>query len=76
MARVRDAGPRLASPQCRARRFAQGRMMKTQTKDTRPIGVLQTPSDLSEEDTRAIPDALNRIVADSFAPYVKTKNFH
>jgi len=51
-------------------------MMKTQTKDTRPIGVLQTPSDLSEEDTRAIPDALNRIVADSFAPYVKTKNFH
>jgi starvation-inducible DNA-binding protein len=37
---------------------------------------LGTPTDLSPEGTRAITAALNPLVADAFALYVKTKNFH
>jgi starvation-inducible DNA-binding protein len=37
---------------------------------------LETPTDLSPNGVRAIQDALNTILADAFALYVKTKNFH
>jgi starvation-inducible DNA-binding protein len=37
---------------------------------------LDTPTDLSDEAVRAISTALNAILADSFALYLKTKNFH
>ena len=37
---------------------------------------LATPTDLSAEATQAITEAINPIIADSFALYVKTKNFH
>ncbi|MDB5593024.1 DNA starvation/stationary phase protection protein [Enterovirga sp.] len=37
---------------------------------------LQTPTDLDEQAVRAISAAINGLVADSFALYVKTKNFH
>ena len=37
---------------------------------------LQTPTDLSSEAVAAISEALNGLVADAFALYVKTKNFH
>ena len=37
---------------------------------------LRTPTDLKPEDTKKIAAALNGIVADTFALYVKTKNFH
>jgi starvation-inducible DNA-binding protein len=37
---------------------------------------LDTPTDLSFEGTEAIAAALNGVLADSFALYVKTKNFH
>lgn len=37
---------------------------------------LATPSDLDVQDRRAIAKAINPIVADSFALFVKTKNFH
>ena len=39
-------------------------------------GALRTPSDLPESTRKKIAEELNRIVADSFALYVKTKNFH
>ena len=38
--------------------------------------VLDTPTDLSQEGVNKITDALNTILADSFALYLKTKNFH
>jgi starvation-inducible DNA-binding protein len=38
--------------------------------------VLDTPTDLSEEAVREISAAINGVVADSFALYLKTKNFH
>jgi starvation-inducible DNA-binding protein len=37
---------------------------------------LKTPSDLTSRATQEIAEGLNRIVADTFALYVKTKNFH
>src|SRR5256885_17244866 len=37
---------------------------------------LRTPTDLKPEDVRAIADAVNPLIADAFALYVKTKNFH
>ena len=37
---------------------------------------LDTPTDLDDKAVRAISKALNGILADSFALYLKTKNFH
>ncbi|HEY0300208.1 MAG TPA: DNA starvation/stationary phase protection protein [Rhizomicrobium sp.] len=37
---------------------------------------LQTPTDLKSNATKAVADALNAILADTFALYLKTKNFH
>jgi starvation-inducible DNA-binding protein len=37
---------------------------------------LQTPTDLSDEAVQSISAALNALLADTFALYVKTKNFH
>lgn len=36
----------------------------------------ETPSDLSPEAVSAIAGALNALLADAFALYIKTKNFH
>lgn len=37
---------------------------------------LRTPSDLDPKQTAKVADALNGILADGFALYIKTKNFH
>jgi starvation-inducible DNA-binding protein len=37
---------------------------------------LNTPTDLTSNATKSVQDALNTILADSFALYLKTKNFH
>jgi starvation-inducible DNA-binding protein len=37
---------------------------------------LDTPTDLSAEAVRELSQALNALLADSFALYLKTKNFH
>ena len=37
---------------------------------------LATKTDLSSQETKAITDAVNPLIADAFALYVKTKNFH
>ena len=37
---------------------------------------LATPTDLKPDEVRAITEALNPLVADAFALYLKTKNFH
>jgi starvation-inducible DNA-binding protein len=37
---------------------------------------LRTPTDLSSEATQEVSAALNGLLADTFALYVKTKNFH
>ena len=37
---------------------------------------LATPTDLEQEEVRAVVEAINPLVADAFALYTKTKNFH
>jgi len=56
--------------------------MKSMSKDQqsklkkRRAAPLATPTDLSAEATKALSGALNGILADVFALYLKTKNFH
>ena len=37
---------------------------------------LSTPIDLNRNETRTVAEALNRVLADTYAIYLKTKNFH
>ena len=48
----------------------------TQLKRGKPAANLDTPTDLDDTAVQEISDALNGILADSFALYLKTKNFH
>ena len=48
----------------------------TPIKRGRPAPDLDTPTDLDDKAVREISRALNGILADSFALYLKTKNFH
>jgi starvation-inducible DNA-binding protein len=50
--------------------------MKTQAAVDRRKAPLTTPSDLGSNARRDIAGALNVILADAFALYIKTKNFH
>jgi starvation-inducible DNA-binding protein len=52
--------------------------METLMAHSRAAGsaALHTPTDLGTDATQAITAALNPLVADAFALYVKTKNFH
>ncbi len=43
---------------------------------TTPAAPLKTPTDLKSNAVTSVADALNGILADSFALYLKTKNFH
>lgn len=40
------------------------------------IAELKTPTDLERNSVRSVADALNGVLADSYALYLKTKNFH
>ena len=53
-------------------------MSKVRALDTRRKSneALDTPTDLADEAVREISTALNGVLADSFALYLKTKNFH
>lgn len=58
--------------------------MKSKATQKKPVGVAQpkvrpslaTPSDLNDAATRDVTAAMNGILADVFAIYMKTKNFH
>ncbi|MDR6851898.1 starvation-inducible DNA-binding protein [Sphingomonas sp. BE123] len=41
-----------------------------------PNAKLKTPTDLKSNDAKSVAEALNGILADSYALYLKTKNFH
>src|SRR5262249_40399499 len=61
-------------------RFIKGesRQEKTMSTDakTRRMAPLDTPTDLNRDAVRDISGALNILLADMFALYLKTKNFH
>jgi starvation-inducible DNA-binding protein len=50
--------------------------MDRQTLETRRLTPLRTPTGLTPEATQDIGGALNALLADVFALYLKTKNFH
>lgn len=50
--------------------------MKTATPKRRNTPVLETPTDLNSNAVRDVGAALNLLLADAFALYIKTKNFH
>lgn len=56
--------------------MAQLTPAKKQKLNQRERAPLDTPTDLTVEATRDITDALNAVLADVFALYLKTKNFH
>lgn len=41
-----------------------------------PAAPLKTPTDLGRNEVSSVADALNGVLADSYAVYIKTKNFH
>jgi starvation-inducible DNA-binding protein len=49
---------------------------KVKTLEPRTPRNLDTPTDLKPEGVKAISDAVNGVLADTFALYLKTKNFH
>jgi starvation-inducible DNA-binding protein len=48
----------------------------TKLKTRKPAAALDTPTDLDSAAVAAVSEALNGLLADSFALYLKTKNFH
>ncbi|HWU26947.1 MAG TPA: DNA starvation/stationary phase protection protein [Rhizomicrobium sp.] len=50
--------------------------MTTSAAKARQSAAMQTPSDLGSNATKDIAAGLNRLLADTFALYLKTKNFH
>ena len=50
--------------------------MATKKKTTHTDAALRTPTDLKASATQEISAALNKLLADVFALYLKTKNFH
>jgi starvation-inducible DNA-binding protein len=50
--------------------------MKKTDPRTRRMAPLQTPTDLGSQATKDVSAALNLLLADLFALYLKTKNFH
>ncbi len=50
--------------------------MKVADLKSRRAAPLLTPTDLSSTATRVVAAALNLLLADAFALYIKTKNFH
>ena len=50
--------------------------MKSESVKGRRSASLQTPTDLSANAVRDVAAALNLLLADAFALYIKTKNFH
>src|SRR5216110_2963080 len=55
---------------------SQERPMITDEAKIRRAATLKTPSDLGSDATRDLSGALNVLLADLFALYLKTKNFH
>src|SRR6202035_186382 len=53
-----------------------GKIMDAKTTRARREAPLGTPTDLSSTATQDVAAALNGLLADMFALYLKTKNFH
>src|SRR6201746_1326185 len=57
-------------------RFLTGRCIVSKAKSDKVSADLDTPTDLPQAAVDKISNALNKLLADAFALYLKTKNFH
>ena len=57
-------------------RTSRSSMGDSKTKNRPALDHLATPTDLKPEEVQAVCNVVNPIVADAFALYVKSKNFH
>src|SRR5215210_1696385 len=63
----------------RSRHTMASLIANVSTLDERPsptVDALATPTDLRDREVSAVVNAVNPLIADAFALYVKTKNFH
>src|SRR3977135_3876507 len=72
--RVRRFDGRCPRRQCQG--FLTGRFIVSKAKSDKVSPELDTPTDLPQAAVDKISAALNVLLADTFALYVKTKNFH
>src|SRR3977135_2509768 len=72
--RVRRFDGRCPRRQCPG--FLTGRFIVSKAKSDKVSPDLDTPTDLSQAAVDKISASLNTLLADAFALYVKTKNFH
>ena len=68
--------PAKAAPAEAAKSSSRSTTKPALTKGYPAPPALGTPTDLKPKDVKAIVEAVNPLVADAFALYVKTKNFH
>src|ERR1700743_2266200 len=54
----------------------EGQAMNTHHQNIETRAALATPTDLGSNAINDLPQALNTLLADMFALYLKTKNFH
>jgi starvation-inducible DNA-binding protein len=52
------------------------KVTKLKPRNGKPAPALDTPTDLDDAAVKAVSQALNGLLADSYALYLKTKNFH
>ena len=52
------------------------KVTKLKPRNGKPAAALDTPTDLDNAAVKAVSEALNGLLADAFALYLKTKNFH
>src|ERR1051325_10440952 len=62
-------------PQLRGAPVSNNKVTKLKPR-SRPAAALDAPTDLDQAAVQAVSEALNGLLADSFALYLKTKNFH
>src|SRR3977135_2649179 len=72
--RVRRSGGRCPRRQCPG--FLTGRFIVSKAKSDKVSPDLDTPTDLPQAAVDKISASLNTLLADAFALYLKTKNFH
>ncbi len=56
--------------------MSNNKVTKLKPRNTKPAAALDTPTDLDAAAVKAVSAALNGLLADSYALYLKTKNFH
>lgn len=69
----KPAAPKAKTAASASKKPAASKAKPTATRRTPPLA---TPTDLSNAATQDLTGALNRLLADVFALYLKTKNFH